>query len=442
MALGKDIGASGRLPGPLIRWSRKRLYESHSYAAGGDEGSIFLANARTIAGMHLHRIQAALREAKISSWLFYDHHHRDPIAYRILGLDANAFVSRRWYYFVPAYGEPRKLVHRIEAGKLDALPGTKREYSSWQELEAGLAAMLGGATTVAMQYSPRNAIMYVSMVDAGTVELVRSLGKEVVSSADLVSQFEAVLSEDQIASHFEAQRRLDGVLDETWRFIGESVRDGNATDEFTVVQRMLKAMEAEGLWTDHGPNVSAGPNSADSHYEPTAESSRLLRSGDFLLIDCWAKLADDEAAVWYDITWTAVIGREPTQREALVFNTVRDARDAAIARVEQAYAAEGTIAGWEADDAAREVIKAAGFGAQFTHRTGHNIAVSLHGNGAHLDNLETHDERLLLPNTCFSVEPGIYFPGEFGVRSEVNMITRPGNAVVTGPRQMELLRLG
>ena len=392
--------------------------------------------------MHLDRIQAALREAKLDSWLFYDHHHRDPIAYRILGLDPHMFVSRRWYYLVPAYGEPRKLVHRIEAGKLDGLPGGKREYSSWQELEAGLGAMLGGAVTVAMQYSPRNSIMYVSMVDAGTVELVRGMGKQVVSSADLVSLFEAVLTEDQIQSHLEAGRRLDGVLADTWRSIGEATRDGGTTDEFSLVQRLQKAMEAEGLWTDHGPNVSAGPNSADSHYEPTSESSRIIRSGDFLLIDCWARLADDEEAIWYDITWTATIGREPTAREEQVFTTVREARDAAIRRIEEAYAAGRPIPGWEADDAAREVIRNAGFGAQFTHRTGHNIATSLHGFGAHLDNLETHDERLLLPNTCFSVEPGIYFPGEFGVRSEVNMITRPGSAQVTGPRQMELLRLG
>ena len=392
--------------------------------------------------MQLERIQTALREAKIDSWLFYDHHHRDPIAYRILGLDGTSFVSRRWYYLVPAYGEPRKLVHRIEAGKLDSLPGAKREYSSWQELEAGLAAMMGGANTVAMQYSPRNAIMYVSMVDAGTVELVRALGKQVVSSADLVSQFEAVLTEAQIESHFEAQRRLDGVLDETWRFIADAVRSGYETDEFAVVQQMQRAMAAEGLWTDHGPNVSAGPNSADSHYEADADTSRIIKTGDFLLIDCWAKLADDPDAVWYDITWTAVIGREPTEREVTVFTAVRDARDAAIERVQTAYAAGESIAGWQADDAAREVIRAAGFGPQFTHRTGHNIAAELHGNGAHLDNLETHDERLLLPNTCFSVEPGIYFPGEFGVRSEIDMITRPGEAVVTGPSQTELLRIG
>ena len=392
--------------------------------------------------MKIDLIQAALREAKIDGWLFYDHHHRDPIAYRILGLDEASFVSRRWFYLVPAYGDPRKLVHRIESGKLDSLPGPKREYSSWQELEAGVAAMLGGANTVAMQYSPRNAIMYVSMVDAGTVELVRSFGKQVVSSADLVSQFEAVLTEAQIETHFEAGRRLDRVLDQAWRGIGSATRDGGQTDEFSIVQLMLKGMAAEGLFTDHGPNCSAGPNSADSHYEPTPDSSRLIRSGDFILIDCWAKLADRPEAVWYDITWTAVVGREPTERENLIFRTVRDARDAAIRVIQQAYAQNQPVAGWQADDAARDLIRAAGFAANFTHRTGHNIAISLHGNGAHLDNLETRDERLLLPNTCFSVEPGLYFPGELGIRSEIDMITRPGEAVVSGPRQTELLRLG
>ncbi len=404
--------------------------------------------------MVLTAIQSALREHNLDGWLFYDHHHRDPIAYRILGLDEDSFVSRRWFYFIPAEGEPRKLVHRIEAGKLDSLPGTKDAYSSWQELEQKLETMLDGADTIAMQYSPRNAIMYVAMVDAGTVELIRSMGKKVVSSADLVSVFEAVLTEQQIATHFEAQRRLDAVLAAGWKYIGESVRANTPITEFDVVEFLLSGMQKAGLWTDHGPNCSAGPNSADSHYEPTRETSRTIRNGDFILIDIWAKLAahgqpdqPDPTAIWYDITWTGVVGRDPSAREQLIFNTVRDARDAAIEAVQRAYAQGRPIAGWEADDAARAVIRDAGFGDFFTHRTGHNIAVILHGNGAHLDNLETHDERLLLPNTCFSVEPGIYFPGEFGIRSEVNMITQPptpdhaGSAIVTGPIQRELLRI-
>jgi Xaa-Pro aminopeptidase len=409
--------------------------------------------------MNLEAIQTALRDQKLDGWLFYDHHHRDPIAYRILGLDPTSFVSRRWFYFVPAHGEPRKLVHRIESGKLDTLPGRKQAYSSWQELEHELAAMLDGATKIAMQYSPRNAIMYVSMVDAGTIELIRSLGKDVVSSANLVSLFEAVLTDEQIATHYEAQARLDRVLHAGFQHIGDAARAYRRTSEFEVVSFLHRAMEREGLWTDHGPNVSAGPNSADSHYEPTESISAPIFHGDFILIDIWAKLAEPHDtsrgradAVWYDITWTGVVGRDATAREQHIFTTVRDARDAAIAAVERAYAPAGggpatPIAGWQADDAARNLIRNAGFDEFFTHRTGHNIATELHGNGAHLDNLETHDERLLLPNTCFSVEPGIYFPGEFGVRSEVNMITRgargsePASAVVTGPRQTELLRI-
>ena len=389
--------------------------------------------------MDLAAIQSALQQASLDGWLFYDHHHRDPLAYKILGLDPNSFVSRRWFYFLPAKGEPKKLVHRIESGKLDTLPGSKREYSSWQELERELAAMLTGSSIIAMQYSPRNAIIYVSMVDAGTVELLRELGKTIVSSADLISQFEAVLSEHQIATHFTAQQRLDEVLSAGWNRISEAVRNGG-TDEFAMVQFLQQAIERAGLFTDHGPNVSAGPNSADSHYEPTAASSRKLKPGDFLLIDIWAKLPAPDA-IWYDITWTGVIGREPTEREQLVFHTVRDARNASIEVIQQAFAAGQPIAGWQADDASRSVITQAGFGPQFTHRTGHSIATDLHGPGAHLDNLETHDERLILPNTCFSVEPGIYFPGEFGVRSEVDMIALPGRAVVTGPAQTELLRL-
>jgi Xaa-Pro aminopeptidase len=390
--------------------------------------------------MQLDAIQRALREAGLDGWLFYDHHNRDPLAYRILGLPENGHVTRRWYYFIPAHGEPQKLVHRIESGKLDALPGSKKAYSSWQELERELAGMLDGATKIAMQYSPRNAIMYVSMVDAGTVEVLREMGKQIVSSADLVSAFEAVLSEVQIATHFAAQAKLDAVLTAGWKRMGELARSGG-TDEFTIVSYMKDAIEQVGMVTEHGPNVSCCGNSADSHYEPTAANSKPIRRGDFVLIDIWAKLANRPDAVWYDITWTGVVDREPTEREQLVFTTVRNARDAAIATVEQAFATGEKIAGWQADDAAREVIRAAGFGEWFTHRTGHNIATELHGSGAHLDNLETHDERLILPHTCFSVEPGLYFPGEFGVRSEVNMITYPGRAVVTGPRQRELVRI-
>ena len=393
--------------------------------------------------MNLTAIQAALRETGYSGWLFYDHHHRDPIGERILGLDPKAHITRRWYYFVPAQGEPHKLVHRIEQLRLDSLPGSKTLYSSWQELAAGLEAMLSGATKLAMQYSPNNAIMYVSMVDAGTVEFLRSIGKEIFSSADLVSQFEAVLSEEQKTSHGVAQKAIDAVLAEAWKEIGRRLRPANGQPgsftELDMVQWLSEGMRREGLIWENGPNVSVNANSSDSHYEPTAEKSSPIREGDFLLIDIWGK-QDKPEAIFYDITWTGVIGREPSEREQLVFTTVRDARDAAVATIESAFTEGRTIHGYEGDDAAREVIRNAGFGEYFTHRTGHNIAVEIHGPGAHLDNLETHDERLILPNTCFSVEPGIYLP-EFGIRSEIDMLTAPGKAWVTGAIQRELVRI-
>ncbi len=387
----------------------------------------------------LETVQAALREQGVDAWLFYDHHGRDPLAYRILGL-ADGHVTRRWYYLVPAQGEPRKLVHRIEAGRLDGLPGERAAYSSWQELEAGLQAMLAGQTRIAMQYSPRNAIMYVSMVDAGTVELLRGWGKEVVSSADLLARFEAVLSEKQIASHYGAQRAIDAVLPEGWRWLRGELDAGRAVSEWTVQQWLAGAMEREGLVTEHGPNVSVNENSADSHYEPSPERARPIRDGDFLLVDIWGRQRDRPEAVWYDVTWTGTVGRAPTRREQEVFAAVRGARDAAIAAVKHAFAEGRPIAGWEPDRAARAVIEAAGFGPFFTHRTGHNIGTELHGAGAHLDDLETHDERRILPGTCFSVEPGVYLDA-FGIRSEVNMLTSAEGAVVTGRVQTELVRI-
>jgi Xaa-Pro dipeptidase len=393
--------------------------------------------------MNLEAIQAALLEAGCDGWLFYDHHHRDPIAAHILGLDERAHITRRWYYFIPAKGEPRKLVHRIEHGRLDSLPGSKGQYSSWQELGSGLDAMLAGARRLAMQYSPNNDIMYISMVDAGTIDFLRSLGKEIVSSADMVSQFEAVLSDEEMVTHAAAQRAIDDLLAEGWREMGRRLRPptggaGRLT-EFDHVQWLSEAMRREGLVWENGPNVSVNANSSDSHYEPTADRSALIRESDFVLIDIWGRL-DQPGSVFYDITWTGVIGREPTEVEQQVFATVTLARDAAIDTVEKAFAAGQPICGFQADDAARNVIRAAGFGEYFPHRTGHNICNELHGPGAHLDNLETHDQRRILPNTCFSVEPGIYLK-DFGVRSEVNMLTAPGKAWVTGQIQRELVRI-
>lgn len=407
--------------------------------------SAFAAGWAYAEGMFsLDSMQAALRDAGLDGWLFYDHHGRDPLAYGVLGLDPHMHVSRRWFYFVPAQGEPQKLNHRIEATRLETLPGERTLYATWQEMEAALQSILSGATKIAMQYSPRNAIMYIGLVDAGTVEMLRGFGKEIVSSADLVSQFEAVLTDAQIESHHVAQRKLDAILEVGWRHLAGRVRSGNRFDEFQMVTWLKEAMAREGLYTDHGPNVSVGANAADSHYEPTREHAATIDSGSFILIDIWGKVAGQSDAVWYDITWTGVVDREPTPLEQKVFDTVRDARDAAIACVEKRFAANEPIAGWEADDAARAVIREAGFGEYFTHRTGHNIGTEIHGAGAHLDNMETHDERLILPKTCFSVEPGIYLPPGpdcFGVRSEIDMITLPGKAYVTGRLQKELVRI-
>ena len=393
--------------------------------------------------MDLSAIQSALTAANLDGWLFYDHHYRDPLAYSILGLPEGQLVTRRWYYFIPATGTPKKLVHRIESGRLDSLPGPKSEYSSWQELEAGIETLLTGHTRIAMQYSPRNAIMYVSLVDAGTVELLRALNKQIVTSANLIAQFEAVLTEAQIATHFAAGEKVDRVLAAGFEHIGNLTRNGGSTHEQAIVDFLQEGMTREGLVWDHGTNVSVGPHSADSHYHPSPETSAPIRFGDFVLIDIWARLKDSEGqshSCYYDITWTGVVGREPTEREQHIFTTVRDARDAACQRVLSAFAANEPIAGFQADDASRAVIRNAGLAEFFTHRTGHNIGNVLHGAGAHLDNLETHDERWLLPNTCFSVEPGLYFPGEFGIRSEVNIITRPGKAQITGRIQRELVR--
>jgi Xaa-Pro dipeptidase len=386
--------------------------------------------------MNLSAIQAALREQNLEAWLFYDHHHRDPIAYRVLGLPEGQMVTRRWFYLVPAQGEPAKLVHRIEPAHLDTLPGAKREYAAWQELSEGLKAMLAPYRRVAMQYSPNNLVFYVSLVDAGTVELVRSFGKEVVSSADLVSRFEATWTEEQIRSHFEAGKALDAITAAAFQEIGRRVRQGSC-NEYEIQKWFLENFRRENLVTDDGPIVAVNANSGNPHYAPSAEQHLPIREGDFVLLDVWAKKNTPDA-VYYDITWTGFVGKTPPERHREIFGIVTRARDAGVAKVKSAIAAGQKIAGWEVDKATRDVIEAAGYGRYFVHRTGHSIATEVHGNGANMDNLEIHDERQILPNTCFSVEPGIYFP-EFGVRSEVDVLVRERSAEVTGKIQQELV---
>ena len=385
--------------------------------------------------MDLKAIQTALHERGIDAWLFYDHHHRDPIAYKVLGLPEGLFVTRRWFYVIPREGEPVKLVHRIEAGHLDSVPGAKREYSAWRELWDNLQAMLVKFRTVAMQYSPNNAIPYIGLVDAGTVELVRSFGKEVVSSGDLVARFEAAWSEEQIASHFAARDAIDAIVPAAFQEIGRRVRKGSVT-EYEIQQWLAEAFKRENLVTEDLPIVAVNANSGNPHYEPKAQGSAQIKAGDFVLLDIWAK-KNTPNAVYYDITWTGVIGT-PTEKQVEIFNIVSGARDAGVKKVQEAFAGKRRIAGWEVDQATREHIANAGYGEYFVHRTGHSIGVNVHGNGANMDNLETKDEREIIANTCFSIEPGIYLP-EFGLRSEVNVLIHNGAAEVTGKIQRELV---
>jgi Xaa-Pro dipeptidase len=386
--------------------------------------------------MDLKAIQTALLERSFDAWLFYDHHHRDPIAYKVLGIPDGLMVTRRWFYVIPREGEPIKLVHRIEAGHLDSLPGSKREYSSWKELWDNLQAMLARHRTVAMQYSPNNLIPYIGLVDAGTVELVRSFGKEVVSSGDLVARFEAAWTEEQIQSHFAARDAVDAIVPEAFKEIGRRARAGGVT-EYEIQQWIAEAFGRAGLVTEDPPIVAVNANSGNPHYEPRTQGSASIKPGDFVLLDIWAKKKTPNA-VYYDITWTGVIGA-PSAKQAEIFNVVTAARDAGVKKVVDALAGNHRIAGWEVDQVTREHIASAGFGQYFVHRTGHSIGVSVHGNGANMDNLETKDEREIIPNTCFSIEPGIYLPGEFGVRSEVNVLARNGAAEVTGKIQRELV---
>jgi Xaa-Pro dipeptidase len=387
--------------------------------------------------MDLPRIQEALRREKLDGWLFFDHHGRDPLAYRVLGFPPPGHVTRRWYYLIPAEGDPQGLVHRIEAGVIDALPGEKSKYSSWQEQHSELGRLLRGLNRVAMQYSPLCAVPYVAMVDAGTVELVRMQGVEVVTSAELIQEFEACLNDAQFASHLEAGRRVDKVRAAAFRLIAEKLSSG--VNEFMVKDWIREQFNNAGLVTDSGPIVGVNAHAGDPHYEPTPETSLPIRSGDFVLIDMWAKL-DKPDSIYYDITWTGFCGDAP-DRIREVFETVRDARNRAFDAVSKAATEKREIRGFEVDDAARNYIRERGFGDAFVHRTGHSIGTETHGTGANMDNLETHDERRILPGALFSIEPGIYLK-DFGVRSEVNVFVTANSAATTGVVQDELVRIG
>ena len=383
--------------------------------------------------MRLVEIQAALREEWLDGWLFFDHHRRDPLAYSVLQFAPGSMVSRRWFYFVPANGDPIGLVHRIEAHTLQALPGKHAQYAAWNELMEGLRGILRGARRIAMQYSPNCAVPYVAMVDAGTVELVRSLGLEVVSSANLIQYFESRWTKAQLESHLEAGKKVDGVRREAFERIGAKLRAGERVTEWDVKQFILTRYREEGLFIDHGPDVAVNANASNPHYDPDPDSCSEIAKGDIVLIDMWAKL-DQPASVYYDITWVGYCGEQAPERLKNVFGVVRQGRDKAIEQVQRAVAARQELRGYEVDDVARSHIREQGFGDYFFHRTGHSIGSDVHGTGANMDNLETHDDRKIIPWTCFSIEPGIYLP-EFGVRSEVNVFVGEDEARVTGEIQ-------
>ncbi len=386
----------------------------------------------------INELQKDLRAAEIDGWLFYDFRSRDPIAQRILDLPPG-MRTRRWYYFVPAKGTPKKLVHKIEAGSLAAVPGDTLYYAGQKELRDNLKKALGKSKKVAMQYSPKNAIPYVGMVDAGTVELVRSLGPKVVTSADLVQKYEACWTNAQLESHTAAGRAIDRIVREAFEHAANTVEQKQLITEYDLQQFMLRKFDEAGIVTEEGPDVAVNQNASDPHYGPTKEKSSPIREGDLLLLDVWGKQKSPDS-VYYDVTWMGYLGSAVPEKYAKVFRVLRDARDRAVELIRSSVKTGKPLQGWQVDKAARAVVEKAGYGKYFFHRTGHNIGTSVHGNGVNMDGLETQDERHLIPHTCNSVEPGIYLP-EFGMRTEVDVYVDDKEARVTGAVQTEILPL-
>ncbi len=391
--------------------------------------------------MDLQKIQKALRDKRIDGWLLCDFRNRDYLAYRVVGLNFEKMTSRRWYYYIPARGEPRKLVSAVERMRLDSLPGKRMVYLSWQQLHSSLRKMMGPKKTIAMQYSPKNNVPYVSMVDGGTIELLKSLGYRIVSSADLVQTFVSVIPEEGYRTHIEAGRVMDRIRAQAFDQIRNAVRNNTGATEYDIQQFMMKRFKEEGLTTYDPPMVGVNDHPADPHFDTPKEGARVFKKGDTVLIDMWAK-KDVPGGIYYDITWVGYIGDTPPAKYVKIFNAVKAGRDAAVKFVQDKFSKGETCYGWQVDDACRNVIKKAGFGKYFLHRTGHSITEETHGNGVNIDNLETKDERALLPGCCFSIEPGIYLEGEMAVRTEINMFIRhDGVPEVTGEVQQDLVLL-
>ena len=385
-------------------------------------------------------IQQTLDEADLDGWLFACFQRNDPVSLELLGLPENQLVTRRCYYLLPRLGEPRKLIHTLESEMLDHLPGDATKYLTWQEHHQALGELVAGCRHLAAQYSPNNELPAISRLDAGTAEFLRERGIELVSSAELVQQFAAVWTEDQLAGHQRACSALHQIVLEAFDEVAKALRTDREIDEYAVQKLILESFEREKLWTESDPIVGVNAHSADPHYQPGPDRSSAIGRDDFLLIDLWAK-EKKPASIYADITWCGVCAPAPSARQQEIFDVVVAARDAGLGMVQQRYPHE-TVRGFEVDDVTRKVIVAAGYGESCIHRTGHSLGIQDHGHGANLDNLETHDTRPLFPMTGFSIEPGIYLPGELGVRSEINVVLSPDRAEVTGAEpQTELLRL-
>lgn len=385
-------------------------------------------------------IQEALKAEEIDGWLLYNFRDSNIFATRLLALPQHSMFTRRFFYFIPAKGEPRKLVHRIEEWNLDTLPGDKTVYLSWRSLEQGLRTILGNAKKIAMEYSPRCAIPYVSTIDAGTIDLVRSTRVEVVSSANLIQYFEACWDEQQLNDSLESAKHLLEIVNETFGFIKQKINSDVSITEYDVQQFMLSEFKKRGLVTSSDPNCSVNTNSANPHYEPTKDIHTPLHKGDFVLLDLWAK-KDKPRSVYADVTWTGSIGEAVPDEYAKIFEVVKGGRNAALEFVRDSMKARKIIYGFQVDDAARRYIAEKGYGEFFIHRTGHSIGEEVHGNGANMDNLETHDERAIIPQTSFSIEPGIYLRNKYGIRSEIDVyISKDRDVIVTAlPMQEKIV---
>ncbi|NUN07997.1 MAG: aminopeptidase P family protein [Ignavibacteriaceae bacterium] len=390
---------------------------------------------------NLKKVQDILINSGLEAWLFFDFRGSNDLALSILDFKSDAHLTRRFFYLIPAKGDPVKIVHAIEAHNLAHLPGTEKKYSSYKSLHIFLAEALAGKKQVAMEYSPMNSIPYVSKVDGGTIELIRSFGVDIVSSADLITLFDAVWTDEQYSNNIPVGKALVEIVKLSVEFMKSRLSEGSSLTEYDVQQFIMKEFEKREYFTDHPPIVGVNENAANPHYAPTAEVCKPVRKGDLILIDLWAKDTKLENSVWSDITWMTYAGEKVPERIEKVFNIVRDARDAALQFVTDRFNKGMEVRGWEIDECSRKYITDAGYGEYFIHRTGHSITTSLHGSGPHLDNFETKDERKILPSTSFSIEPGIYLPGDFGIRCEIDVFVHPDGRVeyTGGEKQKEII---